>query len=67
MNLNMNRPGVAIPLLPIIVVLVPIIVWIGTSLYRRYTGLSRSQSALLFLVGVSGAIGLLAYDNQVHA
>jgi hypothetical protein len=66
MNLYMNRPGVAIPLLPIIIVLVPIIVWIGTSLYRRYTGLTRSQSALLFLVGVSGAIGLLAYENQVY-
>lgn len=64
MNLYMNRPGVGIPLLPIIIVLVPIIVWIGTSLYRRYTGLSRSQSALLFLASFSAAICFLVLTSH---
>jgi hypothetical protein len=53
-----------IVIVPIFAALVAVIVWIGTTIYRRYTGLTRGQSALLFLASVSAAACLLTYESQ---
>jgi hypothetical protein len=66
MNFHMNQNVLPILIVPIIAALLVAILWIGTIIYRRYTGLTRGQSALLFLVSASAAICLLGYENQVH-
>src|ERR1019366_4955733 len=40
-------------------------VWVGSSIYRRYTGFSRGQSMLLWLLAVGLAVGLMiGLQNQ---
>jgi hypothetical protein len=55
------------PLLPsalLIAVLVVVGILIGTTIYRRYTGFSRAHSALLWLLAVGLAVGLMRYGQN---